>query len=93
LGAVRIFPSPWEPGSGNPIFDAQYLTFTGLPSDAKVRLYSILGEYIWESPAAGSGTVFWDGNSRTGSRVGSGTYLAVITGAGSKTVKRVVVVR
>ncbi|MFA6319219.1 MAG: fibronectin type III domain-containing protein, partial [Elusimicrobiota bacterium] len=93
LGAVQIFPSPWEPGSGDPNFDAQFLTFTGLPSDGKVRLHSILGEYVWEGHASAAGVVLWDGKSRTGSRVGSGVYLAVISGAGGKVVKRVVIVR
>ncbi|HAH05929.1 MAG TPA: hypothetical protein DCM05_05255 [Elusimicrobia bacterium] len=91
-GEVQIFPSPWEPGSGDPDFDAPSLTFSGLPADGKVRLYSILGESVWEGESA-SGVLLWDGKSRTGSRAGSGTYLAVITGAGSKAVRRVVIIR
>lgn len=90
---VRIFPVPWQPGSGDPLFDAPELAFTNLPRDGKVRLYTILGESVWEGDSGPDGVLHWNGLNSRGGRVASGTYLAVITGAGLKTVRRVVIIR
>ncbi|OGR61060.1 MAG: hypothetical protein A2X36_07325 [Elusimicrobia bacterium GWA2_69_24] len=93
LDGMQVYPIPWMPGTGDPLFDRDKLAFSSLPTDAKVRLYTILGEYIRELETGGSPFIYWDGRSYTGSNVGSGTYLAVVTGGGARKVLRVVVVR
>lgn len=93
LDAVQVFPVPWMPGTGDARFDAQRLTFSNLPPDARVRLFTILGELVWEGEAGPSGIVLWDGRNGGGVESGSGTYLAVLDGAGGRKVRRVVVIR
>jgi hypothetical protein len=93
LSEVNIYPIPWMPGSGDSNFDAQRLAFTNFPPDGKVRLYTILGEFVWEGSANAAGMMFWDGKNRWGHNLGSGTYLAVLTGGGGRKVTRVVVIR
>ncbi|HAH05565.1 MAG TPA: hypothetical protein DCM05_03415 [Elusimicrobia bacterium] len=93
LEDLQVFPIPWKIGSGDALYDAPKLTFSSLPADANVRIFTILGELVWREAAGASGILTWDGRNRSGSRVGSGTYLAVIEGAGSKKVRRLVVIR
>ncbi|MEK7747037.1 MAG: hypothetical protein AAB576_10250, partial [Elusimicrobiota bacterium] len=93
LSSVQAYPVPWEPGSGDASFDAPYLTFSGLPADGGVRLFTLQGERIWEGSANLTGIVLWDGRNSHGGRVASGTYLAVISGGGAKAVRRVVLIR
>jgi hypothetical protein len=81
------------PGTGNPSFDAAALTFSNLPSDARVRIFTILGESVWEGSAGPSGVVTWDGRNSRGHPAASGTYIAVVTGSGGRKTTRVTVIR
>lgn len=93
LDSVQMFPNPWKPGSGSGDFDAQGVSLTNLPDGAEVRIFTILGEEVESLSAGPSGIVLWDGKNSHGRRVGSGTYLVVVSGAGSRRVLRVAVVR
>lgn len=93
LDAVQVFPVPWMPGTGDAQFDAQRLTFSNLPTDGRIRLFTILGELVWEAEAGTAGIVLWDGRNRHGVESGSGTYLAVLDGSGGRRVRRVVIIR
>lgn len=93
LSAVNIFPIPWEPGSDNPLFNAATLSFTNLPANARLRIYSITGELIWKGEAAASGTWNWTGENYKGKRVASGTYMALIESGDQRLVKRFVIIR
>lgn len=93
LSNVSIFPIPWEIGSSDPRFAASELTMTSLPPEARVRIFSIRGELVWEANAQSNGVLNWSGNNRFGRPAGSGTYLVVIEGAGRRIVRRAVVVR
>ena len=93
LDSVQAFPIPWKPGSGDPRFDATSLSFTNLPEGAEIRLFTVLGEEVKTLHADAAGLAQWDGSNSRGHRVGSGTYLVVVSGAGSRRVLRVAVVR
>lgn len=93
LDAVQAFPIPWKPGSGDPRFDAQGVSFTNLPAGGTVRILTILGEEVRELSASAAGMALWDGLNSRGHRAGSGTYLVVLSGAGARKVLRVAVVR
>ncbi|MFA6029092.1 MAG: fibronectin type III domain-containing protein [Elusimicrobiota bacterium] len=92
LSSVQIFPLPWEQNTGGS-FDAPKITFSNLPSETTVRIFTILGEFVWSGSASPGGVASWNGTTRGGFRVASGTYLAVIEGGGSKVVRRLVVIR
>ncbi len=93
LDAVNIFPIPWKINSGDAIFDAVRLSFTNLPADGEIKLYTILGEKLRTLHADAAGLAFWDGKNHNEFKVGSGTYIAVITGGGGRKVRRVLIVR
>lgn len=93
LDSVQAFPIPWKPGSGDPQFDAQGISFTNLPEGGEIRIMTILGEEVKTLNAGPSGMALWNGVGSGGIRVGSGTYLVVVSGAGSRKVLRVAVVR
>ncbi|TPW19867.1 MAG: hypothetical protein FD126_2261 [Elusimicrobia bacterium] len=93
LDNVQAFPIPWKPGSGDPAFDAPGIAFTNLPEGGEIRIMTILGEEVKSFNAGPAGMAIWDGVGSGGIRVGSGTYLVVVSGAGSRKVFRVAVVR
>lgn len=93
LDAVQAFPIPWKPGSNNPSFDAQGISFTGIPEGGQVRIFTILGEEVADLSAGPSGILLWDGKNTNGRRVGSGTYVVLVSGGGARQVLRVAVVR
>jgi len=93
LDDIQAFPVPWKVGTGDPKYDASFLSFTNLPPSGKLRIYTILGEFIWEGISPSTGILLWDGKNNSGHNVGSGTYIAVVSFAGNTHVERVVVVR
>ena len=56
-------------------------------------MFTILGELVWSAVASAAGTAFWNGHTTRGHAAASGTYLAVIEGAGARAVRRVVLIR
>jgi hypothetical protein len=88
-----VFPQPWEAGDPGGAYGAQTLTFANYPDGTKVRLMSLTGELVWEGSAGANGVLTWDGRNKSGRNVASGTYYAIIEAAGSRTVRRAVVIR
>ncbi len=88
-----VFPQPWEAGEPNGAYGAQTLTFANYPAGTTVRLMSLTGELIWRGTAGANGVLTWDGRNSFGRAVASGTYYALIEGAGSRKVRRVAVIR
>lgn len=89
LTGVTVGPNPLKPSS-NP---GQSFTFRNLPADGRVRIYSYLGELLYEASADGSGMAVWDGRNKSGARVASGLYLALVQGAGDKKIMKLVIER
>jgi hypothetical protein len=94
LAAMQVFPQPWEiGGDSRSLYWASALTLSSLPSAAHVRFLTLTGELVWEGDASNGGVLTWDGSNRSGHKVGSGTYLAVIEADGARRVRRVVLIR
>jgi hypothetical protein len=107
-GDLRIVAGePWTAGgppaasleSASPNPAAGDVTFTVLARGAgpiEIRLYDAAGRCVRRlavrAPAAGTHRMRWDGRADDGSPVGSGVYLARITGGRAGTGARVVVV-
>lgn len=80
---VKTFPNPLRPSLGH-----TSMTFSGLPANSSVRIYTLLGELVRELETGASGLASWDGNNRSGQKTASGVYIAHIRGGGGqKTVK------
>jgi hypothetical protein len=93
LSAVQVFPQPWEIGDSSSRYWANQLSFSGLPGGARVRLFTLAGEQIFDGAASAGGVFSWDGTTRFGRRAASGTYYAAIDAGGARLVRRVVVIR
>ncbi|MCG2724790.1 MAG: fibronectin type III domain-containing protein [Elusimicrobia bacterium] len=82
LDNVKIYPNPYRPSS---ITDVMH--FTNLPPSAKIEIYTILGEFIKKIKTGAGGTAYWEGLNKSGRKVASGVYLAVIHAPDGKTKK------
>ncbi|MEF3280767.1 MAG: fibronectin type III domain-containing protein [Elusimicrobiota bacterium] len=84
LNNIKVFPNPFypnRPGQG-------MITITNLPDDAKLTIYTISGQKVYETAADATGTAYWHGKNSSGQLVGSGVYLCVIKSrVGKKTIK------
>ncbi len=88
LNNVRIFPNPFYPNKGQ-----GYVTFKDMPAGAKVSIYSLSGDLIYETVSNGSGNAYWEGKNKKGFYVGSGVYLCVVKASTGKKVFKVAVER
>jgi len=89
LSALKVYPVPWQPGTGGR-FDAQGVTFSGLPASARIRIYTLIGELVrlLEVTSADAGFKVWDGRNSEGHKAASGIYIALVkAGSDERTVK------
>ncbi|GAB4032982.1 MAG: hypothetical protein Fur0012_12120 [Elusimicrobiota bacterium] len=88
LNNVKVFPNPFYPNKGQ-----GYITITGMPSGAKISIYSLSGDLLFETTSNGSGNAYWEGKNKKGFYVGSGVYLCVIKSSVGKKVVKIAVER
>ncbi len=86
VNQVKFFPNPLRLYRGQ-----TEMIFTNLTAGASVKLYSVLGELVRTLNADATGTVRWDARNENHERVGSGVYVAMIEGAGSRKIVKVAV--
>src|SRR5581483_4065775 len=83
---TTVFPVPWRPhgpnagtGSGQTGTEAAGMTFTGIPSECTIKIYTIAGDLVRQishSDTHGSiGQEVWDGRTTGGEAAASGVYL------------------
>ena len=67
----------------NPFTEATtfYFRATRQVREARIRLFTVAGRLVWESPAQ-DGITTWDGRDADGDRVSNGVYLAQIEASG-----------
>lgn len=83
LNAVIAYPNPYYPGSGS-LFDnsvkGQGVVFSGLTSRAKIRIFTISGQFVRELEVSNTnGTVLWDTRNDNDENVASGVYIYLVT--------------
>jgi hypothetical protein len=93
MSSVQVFPQPWEIGNAASPFGASVLTFSSLPAGARVRIFTLTGELVWDGTASPAGVLTWDGSNRFGRKAASGTYFTAMESAGRKKVRRLVIIR
>jgi hypothetical protein len=76
---VIAYPNPFRPSTGIP-----EMTFSDIPVDSKIKLYTLTGELIRELTANPSGQAPWNGKNEEGEDVASGVYVAFVEGNGGK---------
>jgi hypothetical protein len=100
-GDAHAFPVPWRPfgpnaggGPGQTGTLSGGITFTNLPSLAKIRVYSLVGDLVKEiDHSDGTPQRNWDVRNDAGDDVQSGTYIYVIESNGSRKTGKLVIVR
>ncbi len=92
LSRVFAFPVPFKPSQGD-----TNITFTNLPSDAVIKVFTIDGELVKEirhSDAAGPvGKETWDVTDSGGEPLGSDVFCYVVTSQGQKVAGKLIVAR
>ena len=88
LSAVRAYPNPFYTNRGQ-----GFVTMDRLPASAKVRIYTLSGDKVWEGTASTTGVLTWSAVNNSGILVGSGVYLAAIDSVVGKKVLKIAVER
>jgi hypothetical protein len=77
LNRVAVYPNPFVPAR------TPFVTFTGLPTRARVHIRTLGGQPVWTGAEERQGTlsreVRWQGDNAAGYTVGSGVYWYQIT--------------
>ena len=103
LDAVRVYPVPFKPNSGDPNQGVPYapgnpnsgIVFGNLPAQVTIKIYTVTGKLVAEFSTNDSlGSLQWDARNSVGQDVASGGYMAVITSPGqTRVVKKLLVIR
>jgi len=87
---TQVYPNPFVPYDGDPetgeygLGNNQGIFFatgenSGFPAGTHLKIYTVAGELIAEERTNGIGRIQWDGRTRDGDFVASGTYVYQIT--------------
>lgn len=87
LSGVTVGPNPIRPLS-NP---GEQFVFRNLPAGTEVRIYTYLGELVYETASDATGQAAWSGRNKGGARVASDIYLALVNWRGQKKTFKLVV--
>ncbi|MFA5161785.1 MAG: T9SS type A sorting domain-containing protein [Elusimicrobiales bacterium] len=88
LAGVHAYPNPFKKSQG-----VSSVTFTNLPAQAEIRIYTVSGELVRDIGKNDSGsTALWDLNNAAGSRVASGLYLYMVDSGGEKIYGKLLVI-
>jgi len=79
----------------NPLFTHRhnYFTFSNYPALARMRVYTLHGEMVFEGYTNAQGLATWRPENMVGRPLASGVYIAVIEAAGTRKKEKIVVIR
>ena len=90
LTGIKAYPNPWQPGSGGRFDAAAGITFANLPTGARLKIFTLMGELVRELEVApaDSGTKVWDGRNSEGHKAAGGVYIVLVkSGSTDRTFK------
>ena len=90
LTGIKAYPNPWQPGSGSRFDAAAGITFANLPTGARLKIFTLMGELVRELEVApaDSGTKVWDGRNSEGHKAAGGVYIVLVkSGSADRTFK------
>jgi hypothetical protein len=84
------FPVPFRPSQGD-----KNITFTQLPSEGKIRIYTVSGELVKKMDFSDltDSKIIWDVANDSGDNLGSDVYIYVIESGSNKKMGKIMVVR
>lgn len=78
LNSVQVFPNPYKPGSATIYDRALGIRIDNLTTDAKVKIFNIAGELVYDVTAT-DGYIDWLAVNKSGNELASGVYIYYIT--------------
>jgi hypothetical protein len=98
LSAAYAYPMPWKPFAGNSETGSLEggITFTGLGSQATIRIYTLSGELVKTLQyqyTGGAEQQQWDGTNLDGELVASGVYLYYIENEKEHTSGKLIIIK
>lgn len=88
VSAAKAFPNPLRPSQGH-----TSMTFSDLPANASIRIYTLSGELVKDLTANASGIGSWDGTNQSGQKAASGVYFVLAAGSGGRNTFKVAIQR
>ncbi len=91
LRDVVVYPNPFRPKEAHD----GCIKFINLTSQARVRIYNVVGDLIWTREIENSGgSIQWYGDNNSGRPVASGVYVYIVTNPdGEEAVGKISVIR
>jgi hypothetical protein len=89
LSTAKVFPNPFMPSAAG----HTSITFSDIPANSTVRIYTFSGQLVKELTASGTGIAGWDATNSALSDVSSGVYLVLIESNGEKKIVKVAIQR
>ncbi|MBK8126946.1 MAG: T9SS type A sorting domain-containing protein [Elusimicrobia bacterium] len=80
-------------GFPNPLREGGTATFTDLPGDATLKIFTVSGEWVQTVYADFTGQALWDGRDRDGRPAPTGVYLVRAESRGGRKTLKFAVVR
>jgi len=88
LSTSKVYPNPFRPALGHSL-----ITFSKLPADSRIRIYTLLGELVKDFDVDATGMARWDATNQSGQSVASGSYFALVQADGQKRILKVLIQR
>ena len=88
LSSAKIYPNPFRPALGHTA-----ITFSQLPPNTRIRIYTVTGELVRDLSTDDTGIARWDATNGGGQNVASGGYFALVQGVGRKSILKVMIQR
>lgn len=81
---ITVYPNPFKPKRGH-----NTLTFTNLPDEGTIEVFTISGNSVWKHSFAHIGKFYsWDTKNENGKNVTSGVYFYLIKDGTGKVLKK-----
>jgi hypothetical protein len=88
LSNGKVYPNPFRPALGH-----SAITFSQMPANSRIRIYTIVGELVKDLDTDATGMARWDATNKNGQSVASGAYFALVQADGSKIILKVLIQR
>ncbi|MHB2026675.1 MAG: hypothetical protein ACYCPQ_08585 [Elusimicrobiota bacterium] len=85
---AKAFPNPWRISQG-----PAAMTFSLLPANARLRIYTLSGLLVKDLTADSAGLAVWDGTNQSGRSAASGFYFVFAQGAGQEITLKIAIQR
>ncbi|OGS15101.1 MAG: hypothetical protein A2251_00305 [Elusimicrobia bacterium RIFOXYA2_FULL_47_53] len=98
LSSAYAYPVPWKPFDGKDETGTESggITFTGLSSQATIRVYTVSGELVRALDynfSGGKEELVWDGKNSSGESVASGLYVYYIENAREHKSGKIIIIK